>query len=180
MSTATPPRRSSCTSRRRGCRCWYADPGCRAGVVRHHVVGLHDLAPTLLAQTRAEAPRRFTIDGRNLVPLMRDGSGTATGRDLLIESLDKDSSWRSYDAIRTTSGYVYVEYAGRGVELYNLAKDPSQINNLAGRPAARRPAAPAGRAALAGARLRRPGLSLTDRPCGCGSGTGQGRHAPCD
>ena len=90
--------------------------------------------PTLLRPDPAGARRRFAIDGRNLVPLIRDGSGRPPAGTCLIESMDKDSSWRSYDAIRTTSGYVYVEYAGSGVELYNLAKDPSQINNLAGRP----------------------------------------------
>ncbi len=110
-------------------------PGVPAGVMRRHVVGLHDLAPTLLALTRASAPRRFTIDGRSLVPLMRDGTGTGTGRDLLIESLDKDSTWRFYDAIRTTSGYVFVDYARRGTELYDLTSDPSQVDNLAGLPA---------------------------------------------
>jgi len=109
-------------------------PGVPSGVTRRHVVGLHDLAPTLLALTGADAPGRFTIDGRNLVPLMRDRSGTGTGRDLLIESLDKDSTWHSYDAIRTTSGHVYVEYARGGIELYDLATDPSQVDNLAGLP----------------------------------------------
>ncbi len=110
-------------------------PGEPNGVTRRHVVGLHDLAPTILALTGTTgAEGRFPIDGRNLVPLMRDRHGTQTGRDLLIESLDRESPWRSYDAIRTSSGWFYTEYAHGGVELYDLSADPSQVDNLAGLP----------------------------------------------
>jgi len=112
-------------------------PGIPHGVTRPHVVGLHDLAPTFLHLTRTwGAQHGFPIDGRNLLPLIHDPRGEATGRDLLIESMDPTSAWRSYDAIRTTGDFKYVEYSpGRGVELYDLAADRSELHNLARRPA---------------------------------------------
>lgn len=110
-------------------------PGLPEGVTRPHVVGLHDLAPTILRLTRSRgAEGRFRIDGTDLVPFARDRNGARTGRDLLIESLDRSSRWVRYDAIRTTGGHKYVEYQGPGVELYDLDKDPSEVRNLAGLP----------------------------------------------
>jgi arylsulfatase A-like enzyme len=77
-----------------------------------------DLAPTFaaLAQT---APGRV-VDGRSLLPLMRDPLADF-GRDILFES-DK------YTAIRTDR-YVYVAYRRRDRELYDLKVDPFQLRS---------------------------------------------------
>jgi tetratricopeptide (TPR) repeat protein len=48
-----------------------AGPGVPAGVVRDELVGLADVAPTLLALAGVPAPR--DVDGRSLLPLVRGG-----------------------------------------------------------------------------------------------------------
>jgi arylsulfatase A-like enzyme len=91
-----------------------------------------DLAPTFAAWAGADAPD--TIDGRSLVRLL---SGKSTQRewrsDFLVE-LDtrEDAGITEYTALRTLD-YLYVEYVSGERELYDMKKDPLQLENLAGR-----------------------------------------------
>jgi N-acetylglucosamine-6-sulfatase len=111
-----------------------------------------DLAPTFVDLAKAKAGR--TMDGRSLLPLLKNPS-LQWGRDLLIERgptgskrkgtamgeiADGDNGNQGktaapgdqrFVAIRTPS-YKYVEYANGEKELYDLAKDPDELNNVAG------------------------------------------------
>jgi N-acetylglucosamine-6-sulfatase len=81
-----------------------------------------DVAPTIVELARAQPGRR--LDGRSLVPLLRD-PGVAWGRDLLVE---RGPGAESFAAIRTPR-FVYAEHATGELELYDLARDPHQLES---------------------------------------------------
>jgi N-acetylglucosamine-6-sulfatase len=85
-----------------------------------------DLAPTFLALARA-APGRV-VDGRSLLPLARDPLADF-GRDILLES-------GHFLGIRTNR-YAYIAYYRRVWELYDLQKDPDQLESRHRDPALR-------------------------------------------
>ncbi len=85
-----------------------------------------DLAPTFLALTKATPGR--VVDGRSLLPLARDPLADF-GRDLLLESVH-------FLGIRTQR-YVYIAHYRRAWELYDLQKDPYQLNSRHRDPALR-------------------------------------------
>ena len=78
-----------------------------------------DLAPTILDAANARAGR--TIDGASLLPIARD-AGRFLGRDVLLET-------PAYNAIRTPR-FKYVEYTSAERELYDLARDPNELQSL--------------------------------------------------
>ena len=105
-------------------------PGVPSGSVGGMVANI-DLAPTILELAGSEMP--LPSDGVSFVPLLRDPA--APGRpSLLLEFL-----WPGYNSNRLfyavrKSNYVYVEYLRTGErELYNLALDPHQLNNIYGK-----------------------------------------------
>jgi N-acetylglucosamine-6-sulfatase len=85
-----------------------------------------DLTATILDLAGAQPTR--VLDGSSLLPLARD-PGALGDRPVLLES----DSWAGLRAGR----WSYVEYPGDGAELYDLAHDPYQLENLAGRPSYR-------------------------------------------
>lgn len=97
------------------------------------VVGLHDLAPTILGVTESwGAVTDFVLDGRDLLPLAQDPSLPAD-RDLLIRARRPGTAGLGYVAVRTESGWKYVRYANGALEMYDLNADPYELDNLAGR-----------------------------------------------
>jgi arylsulfatase A-like enzyme len=126
---------------------WPARWGGRTRDIREPVSNV-DLAPTFcaIAGCRMRDP-----DGRSLLPLMH-GTADRLGRDFVYEEMLHGAlDYRGgrtgrpgWYGIRTTLRYsnrlwIYTEYQrGRRPrpdrELYDLAKDPHQLENLAGRP----------------------------------------------
>ena len=100
-------------------------PGFEAGVRDRRLVANVDLAPTILEAAGAEADR--TVDGRSLRP----PSGARTA--VLLEVFERK---QAFTGLRTRR-YTFAEYESGERELYDLRRDPEQLENLARR--ARRP-----------------------------------------
>ena len=137
-------------------------PGIQPDTISGELVGNIDLAPTIVELARARADRGF--DGRSLVRFWQDPS-LRTRRPILLESFakatdidgDGDIDFRrdpgrrdrpqagisisapieNYLGIRL-GPYKYVEYETGDRELYDLSKDPKELNNRIGYPRYRR------------------------------------------
>lgn len=102
-------------------------PGVPAGVRLSQPVSNIDVAPTILDAADVEPGR--VVDGRSLFPLFAD-TGLNWGRDLLIES----GGAGAFTAIRTPR-YLYAEHETGEKELYDLAKDPDELQSRHADPA---------------------------------------------
>ena len=106
-------------------------PGVPAGRRVTAMVANIDLAPTLAEVAGARVPA--FVDGRSFLPLLGDPR-RAWRHSLLIT---RRAYWDQgpfgggdFFAVRTPT-YTYVAYGGGESELYNLANDPFQLDNLA-------------------------------------------------
>jgi N-acetylglucosamine-6-sulfatase len=99
-------------------------PGIPPGVTVGDLSINADLAPTILDVTGATAGD--VMDGRSLIPFAQQ-PGVARGRELLIEE-------PTFEAIRTER-YMYAEYDSGEKELYDLQKDPWELQSRDGSPA---------------------------------------------
>jgi arylsulfatase A-like enzyme len=101
-------------------------PGVPQNISRDQLVANIDLAPTIVALTKARAGR--VMDGIDLMPLIHDPSA-GNNRTLLFESFDINSF-----GVRQ-GPWSYNLYSDGDDELYNLNDDPYQLNSVAGNPA---------------------------------------------
>jgi N-acetylglucosamine-6-sulfatase len=118
-------------------------PGLPRGRRTKAVVGDVDLAPTVVDVTSARPGH--ALDGRSVLPFARNthlrnlrpflhttaGQGSH-GRTNTREGGAKGTETRvpAWAAVRTTR-WLYVVYKGRGSELYDLNRDPWEMNSLA-------------------------------------------------
>ncbi len=92
-----------------------------AGRTERNLISSVDLSATLCGIAGTTPPGS---DGRNLAPLIT--TGAAVRDAAYIEPPGGGNAWR---ALRTTR-YKYVEYGNGGRELYDLAGDPAELNNV--------------------------------------------------
>ncbi len=123
-------------------------PGVPPGRTLDHLATELDLAPTFLSWAGAALPG--LIDGRSLTPLLgsdlpppdrwRQGllvehySGSSEPFESTFEREQRRlvrTRIPTYEALRTRD-YTYVEYKTGERELYDLARDPAELTNLAG------------------------------------------------
>jgi N-acetylglucosamine-6-sulfatase len=97
--------------------------GFPAGAVATQLVANVDIVPTFLDVAGVRPGR--TLDGVSLRPLARDASA-GRGRALLLEALEGNRA--TYAAVRTER-WVWVEYDDGARELYDLAKDPFELES---------------------------------------------------
>ena len=105
-------------------------PGFPAGRIEDEPAANLDLAPTILEQTGARAGRRQ--DGVSLRRLLAP-RGDRPRRDLLIET-GPNPRLPHYAQVHTRR-YVYEEISNGEAELYDLARDPYELQNRAMDPA---------------------------------------------
>jgi N-acetylglucosamine-6-sulfatase len=103
-------------------------PGVPAGERRRQLVTNADLTPTILEAAGA-VPAGRVPDGRSLFPLLRD-RGLAWGRELLVEGAPGFQAV-AYAALRNDR-FVYAEHDNGQSELYDLRRDPHQLENAIG------------------------------------------------
>jgi arylsulfatase A-like enzyme len=96
-------------------------PGIPENVTRDQLVSNVDLAPTIVAVTRARPGR--VMDGTSLLPLISDQTAGMT-RDLLFESNDIGA----YGIRR--GPWKYNQWDDGSRELYNIVDDPYELRNL--------------------------------------------------
>jgi N-acetylglucosamine-6-sulfatase len=111
-------------------------PGVPAGTTNDALTATIDLAPTFADLSGAAAPS--FVDGRSLAPLLRGAKPDGWRQALLIEGFGGDSDDSApaagepvppFAGVRTVDA-LYVEYDTGERELYNLAADPGETENL--------------------------------------------------
>jgi N-acetylglucosamine-6-sulfatase len=98
-------------------------PGIPRGVHRSQLVSNIDIAPTVVAAAGVRPAR--LLDGVPLQLVARD-RGRELGRDLLI---DNTPGTGHFDAIRTLH-FKYAEYATGEREMYDLRRDPYELQSV--------------------------------------------------
>jgi arylsulfatase A-like enzyme len=104
-------------------------PGIPHGATSSELAINADLAPTIVRLSRARA--RLRMDGRSLLRFARNPTRRVP-RALSIEARAYAETG-SYKGVRTQR-YVYVRYATGESELYDLRKDPYELENVHGDP----------------------------------------------
>jgi len=131
-------------------------PGIKAGTATGELAANIDIAPTILELAGVEADK--SIDGRSLVPFMRDpalrtrrpilfesfvetadveANGEATAQRARVSSTGRDPKAtasivappKDYLGIRL-GPYKYIEWPSGEKELYDITKDPYELNNI--------------------------------------------------
>ena len=89
-----------------------------------------DLAPTFVEWAGAKSPD--FVDGRSLVPLLKGATGPWRNSFLIQrQGLESDERLQPANAFAIrTSRHTYIAYNNTERELYDLAKDPYQLQNI--------------------------------------------------
>ena len=90
-----------------------------------------DLAPTIRDACGLPAQRG---DGLSLWPVLCGAAGQQTRSEVVVQYYSKQK-WVNPIRMIRQGDYKYIRYIEHGEELYNLAEDPDELENLAGNPA---------------------------------------------
>ena len=102
-------------------------PGVPTGVSRSGMALNNDLAPTFAEW--AQADPLLPVDGRSLVPMLSTSPPSNWRTAFLAEAAAHEQIGRpAYRAVRTDN-YLYVRYADGETELYNLDRDPYELES---------------------------------------------------
>jgi arylsulfatase A-like enzyme len=104
-------------------------PGLPQDATRAELVANIDIGPTIA--DIADAAPNASVDGRSILPLLTSGGAWRTA--VLIDGVILGRE-HPFDAVRTNR-YLYVEHASGERELYDLRRDPYQVENEAAAPA---------------------------------------------
>lgn len=108
-------------------------PGFPAGATAPQLTANVDLAPTILDLAGVSAG--LEQDGQSLLALASDPGGVTDDRAVYVQNAPTgEGDIPHFDGVRVP-GYVYAEYAPGARELYDLAADPWELDNVAGDPA---------------------------------------------
>ncbi len=112
-------------------------PGVAAGATVDAITSTVDLAPTFTDILGAQAPA--WVDGRSLEPLIATGQAPAGWRTAALSeslgaSMPGDPDYQTdapppFTALRTTD-WLFVVYRDGERELYDLTRDPFELNNV--------------------------------------------------
>ena len=109
---------------------WTGNATLPRGVHRRQLVMNVDDAETILAAAGGTARPGRVEDGVSLLRLWRDG-GLELGRDLLVDNMPGVTH---FDAIRSRN-FLYAEHRNGDRELYDLRKDPYELQSQHANPA---------------------------------------------
>jgi len=101
-------------------------PSACDGKLRRQIVSLNDLYPTICAMAGVPLPKNVVV-GNDLAPLLANATAPDLHDTLLMTYMAGNHSLR-------TPNYRFMRYKDGGMELYDIVKDPRQIDNLAGQP----------------------------------------------
>lgn len=107
-------------------------PGIQPGTVVTQMAANIDIAPTVSELAGAQ-PADF-VDGRSFVRFFNSKDDTGWRKALALETgyTDRVSNVISHRGIRTET-FKYVEYENGEIEFYDLAADPYEMDNVAGK-----------------------------------------------
>lgn len=101
----------------------------KAGTTIDRLAAHIDFTPTLLEACGARAPERVKLDGRSLMPLIRGDRRAWPDRTVFFQSHRGDEPELYRNCAARTQRWKLVN----GRELYDMAKDPAEANDVAAR-----------------------------------------------
>ena len=115
-----------------------------AGAINSQLAAVYDLYPTILDLTGTKSPKKHQLDGTNLATLLSGKPDPAYKQIFLMHyphgthrsnyfTTYRDKNWKviyhSHPDTKTTGGLIQSD--GAHYQLFNLAKDPYEQNDLA-------------------------------------------------
>jgi len=105
-------------------------PSWKGGIVVQEPVSIIDVMPTILECAGVDQKRVLPIDGKSVIPLME---GERDRNRTIFAEIHSGGVTIACFMVRQAD-FKYIHTTGYAPQLYDLAKDPKEWNNLAGQP----------------------------------------------